>query len=86
MEVDEKSFLDAMSGKNLSIEKNLVAQAISNLLENASKFTPAGGTVWLHAEPYMWERRSVSKAAIARQLQIGRTSVRRILKERIRHG
>ncbi len=28
----------------------------------------------------------VSKAAIARQLQIGRTSVRRILKERMRHG
>ena len=33
---------------------------ISNLLENAYKFTPAGGTVWLHAEPYMWERRAES--------------------------
>ncbi|PYV65801.1 MAG: resolvase [Acidobacteria bacterium] len=31
-------------------------------------------------------RAGISKAAIARQLQIGRTSVRRILKERIRHG
>jgi signal transduction histidine kinase len=31
---------------------------LSNLLENASKFTPSGGTVWLHAEPHMWERRS----------------------------
>ncbi|MGH9400712.1 MAG: sensor histidine kinase [Terriglobia bacterium] len=30
---------------------------VSNLLENALKFTGVGGTVWLTAEPYMWERR-----------------------------
>lgn len=33
---------------------------ISNLLENSFKFTPQAGTVWLHAEPYMWERRAAS--------------------------
>ena len=31
-------------------------------------------------------RAGISKAGIARRLQIGRTSVRRILKERLRHG
>jgi len=40
---------------------------VSNLLENAFKFTPASGTVWLHAEPYMWERRSTSKPEVPQE-------------------
>ena len=36
-------------------------RVISNLLENSFKFVPQGGTVWLHAEPYMWERRAAAQ-------------------------
>jgi signal transduction histidine kinase len=38
-------------------------RVISNLLENSFKFVPQGGTIWLHAEPYMWERRAMAQPA-----------------------
>jgi signal transduction histidine kinase len=34
-----------------------VQQAAANLLDNALKHTPAGGSVGLHAAPHFWERR-----------------------------
>jgi signal transduction histidine kinase len=49
----------------LAFDSPKVQRVISNLLENASKFTQAGGTVWLHAEPYMWERRSANNPSIS---------------------
>jgi two-component system, NtrC family, sensor histidine kinase KinB len=42
-----------------------VERIISNLLENSFKFTPPGGTVWLHAEPHMWERRATAQPSTA---------------------
>jgi len=34
---------------------------VSNLLDNAMKYTPPSGTVWLHVDPYFWERRTVQR-------------------------
>jgi len=33
-----------------------VQQVVTNLLENALKFTSSGGSVWLTTEPHTWER------------------------------
>lgn len=35
-----------------------VQHIVSNLLENALKFTPTAGTVWVSVAPHNWERRS----------------------------
>src|SRR6516165_8802188 len=38
-----------------------VQHIVSNLLDNAMKYTPTCGTVWLHVEPYFWERRATER-------------------------
>ena len=50
-----------------------VQHIISNLLDNAMKYTPACGTVWLHVEPYFWERRAAkSKPSLDRRRAVNR--------------
>jgi signal transduction histidine kinase len=46
-----------------ALDSPKLERVISNLLENSFKFVPQGGTVWLHAEPYMWERRATAQPA-----------------------
>lgn len=41
-----------------------VQQAAANLLDNALKHTPAGGTVTLRAQPHFWERRVAEIAPV----------------------
>jgi signal transduction histidine kinase len=48
-----------------------VQQCIGNLLDNALKHTPAGGTVTLLAEPHFWERR-ISEAATSAERRLNR--------------
>ena len=67
---------------NFCFDSAKLQRVISNLLENASKFTPVGGTVWLHAEPYMWERRSSDKTSPSGD----RRSSDKIAAERRRQG
>jgi len=51
-------FLPNEKLQQFAFDQAKVQRVLSNLLENAMKYTPASGTVWLHAEPHMWERRS----------------------------
>ncbi len=41
-----------------------VQHIVSNLLDNAVKYTPSSGTVWLHIEPYFWDRRTVQRPPV----------------------
>ncbi len=53
-------FLPANNLESFSFDSLKVQHIVSNLLENALKFTPNAGTVWVSIEPFFWERRSDS--------------------------
>jgi two-component system sensor histidine kinase/response regulator len=52
-----------------------VQQVASNLLENALKFTPQGGTVWIVAEPHIWEIPEFSETGDLTPVNAARVSI-----------
>ncbi len=44
------SFEEKIEDIEITADPTLLSQAILNLLDNAIKFTPAGGRIWLHAQ------------------------------------
>jgi len=55
----------------LDFDYDKVQHIVSNLLENALKFTPSGGTVWLSTWTHFWERRSAEKPGIGPERRKG---------------
>jgi two-component system sensor histidine kinase ResE len=62
-------FLCSDAPEPFSFDYFKVQQIVSNLLENALKFTPAGGTVWVSAERYRWDRRAGQKDLVKEERQ-----------------
>jgi len=58
-------FLPSSAIEPFAFDSLKVQHVVSNLLQNALKFTPEQGTVYVSVEPFFWERRTdVGQAAI----------------------
>ena len=62
-------FLCSDAPEQFSFDYLKVQQMVSTLLENALKFTPVGGTVWISAERYRWDHRAGQKGPFKEERQ-----------------
>jgi signal transduction histidine kinase len=58
----ERSLVPALPTFKFDYQK--VQQAVANLVDNALKHTPEGGSVKISAEPHFWERRTAEMAPL----------------------
>lgn len=54
-------WLPASNLPKFSFDYDKVQHIVSNLLDNACKFTPQGGSVWVRTGSYFWERRNTQQ-------------------------
>lgn len=53
-------FLPASDISPFRFDYDKLQHVVSNLLDNALKYTEPGGSVWVQTEPYLWDRRALS--------------------------
>lgn len=82
--VDEHSFEQTLDGKKVQMVKNLIAQAISNLLENAVKYSEYKTTILVRAELVDKPPASFAVSVTSTGLPIGKDESKRLFERGFR--